>query len=190
MSGKVAEKRGSTGFQACAAQGETSDAGLEACATRSCPFCRPVVTRFLLPGLAIAALDQFAKALVVDRMALGESFPVLGSVLSLTRAHNTGAFFSLFASASGALTVIGVVLAVAVVAWGWMAVKRQPELVAPLALILGGALGNLADRLARGQVVDFLDFHFWPVFNVADIALTLGVACAAWRLLKHTAPPA
>ncbi len=174
MSGEVAEeKKGST--------------GLETCVTPSCPFCRPAVGRFLLPALAIVALDQYTKALVVDRMALGESFPVLGPVLSFTRAHNTGAFFSLFASASGVLTVVGVLLVAVVLVWGWRAAQHQPEMVVPLALVLGGALGNVVDRLARGLVVDFLDFHFWPVFNVADIALTLGVACAAWRLIRSSA---
>ena len=176
MSGKATEER-------------ARDAGLEACGPRSCPFCRPATWRFLLPGLAIALLDQGAKWLVVRHMGLGDSLPVLGPVMSLTRASNTGAFFSLFSSATAILTAVGVVLALAVIVWGCRAATRQPELVPALALILGGALGNLADRLTRGHVVDFLDFHFWPVFNVADIALTVGVFLAAWRLLR-TVPTA
>jgi len=109
-------------------------------------------------------------------------------VMSLTRTANTGALFSLFASASGVLTVMGMVLAAVIMAWGWRSATAHPRMLAPLALILGGALGNLFDRLLRGQVVDFLDFHFWPVFNVADIALTIGVLLAIWRLLREAAP--
>lgn len=148
----------------------------------------PVVS-FLLPGLGIAALDQIAKALVVAYMTMGQSAPVLGPAMSLTRTSNTGAFRSLGSSHPQVLMVIGVVLAVAVVIWGWRSAATHPEMVAPLTLILGGALGNLIDRVARGEVVDFLDFHIWPVFNVADIALTLGVIFAAWRLLR-SAPEA
>ena len=148
---------------------------------------RHPAVRFLLSAVAVALLDQATKLLVITLMTPGQSFPVLGSVMSLTRAHNTGAFFSLFSSASGALTVVGAVLALAVLLWGWRSAATHPEMVAPLALVLGGAVGNLVDRIARGQVVDFLDFHFWPVFNVADIALTLGVFSAAWRMMRPTA---
>jgi signal peptidase II len=171
------------------AEGEGGEkASQAACATPECPLCRPVVARFLVPALALALLDQASKWLVVTRMGPGASRPVLGSFMSLTRAANSGAFFSLFASAAGALTVVGAVLAAVVVVWGWRAARTQPQMLAPLALILGGALGNLVDRAARGQVVDFLDFHFWPVFNVADVALTLGVFLAAWRLIRSTSP--
>ncbi|HEY3396860.1 MAG TPA: signal peptidase II [Armatimonadota bacterium] len=139
--------------------------------------------RFLSWALALTLLDQAAKALVVARMAMGESFPVLGSVMSFTRQSNTGAFFSLFSSAGVALAVVGAVLVVVMIAWGCREGRRHPEIIVPLGLMLGGALGNLIDRVARGQVVDFLDFHFWPVFNIADIALTCGVLLMAYRLL-------
>ncbi len=172
-----------------AEQDQRSGAGSPACATGGCPLCGPAVAQFLLPALALALLDQFTKWLVVTHMAPQASFPVLGSLMSLTRTANSGAFFSLFASAAGALTVIGAVLAVVVLLWGLHAARSQPQMLAPLALILGGALGNLIDRATRGQVVDFLDFHFWPVFNVADIALTLGVFLAAWRLLRAGSCP-
>lgn len=172
------------------AEQEAQDrADAPACATQGCPLCRPVMARFFLPALALALLDQFTKWLVVTSMAPGESWPVLGSLMSLTRTANSGACFSLFASASGMLTAIGAGLAVVVFLWGRHAARAQPEMLAPLALILGGALGNLVDRLTRGHVVDFLDFHFWPVFNVADIALTLGVFLTAWRLIRSGARP-
>jgi signal peptidase II len=154
---------------------------------------RAPVAQFVCLALATTALDQATKLLVVSRMALGESIPVLGPVMSLTRQANTGAFFSLFASAGGLLAVVGVVLVAVLLFWGWRAGNRHPELILPLGLVLGGAMGNLIDRLARGEVVDFLDFHFWPVFNVADIALTAGVLLAILRLLRcppgQGAPP-
>jgi signal peptidase II len=149
---------------------------------------RFALVRFLLPALLLALLDQGTKALVLVYLTPGESRPVLGPVLSLTRSSNTGALFGLFRGAAPVLTVVGLALAAAVVLGGWSLVRAHPATALPLALILGGALGNLTDRLARGRVVDFLDFHFWPVFNVADIALTLGVFLAAWQMVRTPAP--
>jgi signal peptidase II len=74
------------------------------------------------------------------------------------------------------------------VIWAVRSAPSHPELAFPLALILGGALGNLADRIFRGQVVDYLDVHFWPVFNLADIALTVGVVWFGVRLICCPAP--
>jgi signal peptidase II len=137
-----------------------------------------------LPAALIALLDQGTKALVVLYLTPGQSVPVLGPVMSFTRSSNTGALFGLFRGAGPVLTVIGLVFAVGVLLGGWRLVTTHPETAAPLALILGGSLGNSLDRLACGQVVDFLDFHFWPVFNVADIALTVGALLVAWRLMR------
>ena len=177
----------STGFPAGA---DSADAGPQQTGTGG--KARAPLLRFLLPALLIALLDQGAKALVLLYLTPGESVPVLAPVLSLTRSSNPGALFGLFGGAGPVLTVVGLAVAVAVILGGWYLVRTHPETAASLALILGGALGNLTDRLARGRVVDFLDcalgVHHWPVFNVADIALTVGVFLAAWQLVRT--PPA
>lgn len=143
---------------------------------------RPSRARILatLFGLAIAvvALDQLTKALVVSKLAEGESRRVIGGVLSWTLQRNPGSAFGLFQHFPVLFTVLAAVIAVVIVG---MANKVQDRLVAvALGLVLGGALGNLVDRIARppgvfrGRVIDFIDFHVWPVFNIADSAVVIG----------------
>ena len=129
----------------------------------------------------IVVVDQATKALVLARFAPGEELPVTG-FFSLVLAFNSGAAFSMLASAPGwqRWFFVGIALAASVFLV-WM-LRRGGErmLCAGLALILGGAIGNLWDRLAIGRVVDFLLFHYhewaWPAFNVADSAITVGAA--------------
>ena len=141
----------------------------------------------LVPWLAIAGvvvvLDQLTKALIVARFALGDSFAVT-PFLNIVRAHNTGAAFSFLAGASGwqrwFFVGLGAVAAVFIV---WMLARHggQRLFAWALALILGGALGNVIDRLLHGHVVDFVQLHYagwyFPSFNVADSAITVGAAC-------------
>ncbi|MGI8895147.1 MAG: signal peptidase II [Casimicrobiaceae bacterium] len=129
----------------------------------------------------IIVVDQATKALVLARFAPGEELPVTG-FFSLVLAFNSGAAFSMLASAPGwqRWFFVGIALAASVFLI-WM-LRRGGErmLCAGLALVLGGAIGNLWDRLAIGRVVDFLLFHYhewaWPAFNVADSAITVGAA--------------
>ncbi|NLO74021.1 MAG: signal peptidase II [candidate division WS1 bacterium] len=139
--------------------------------------------RFLALALVVALADQGLKLLIVSRMAAGESRPLLGSVLSLTRQSNPGAAFGLFSGAGVVLTAVGAALVALLLIWGLRSAGKDAEFLWPVALLLGGALGNLIDRLFRGRVVDYLDLHFWPVFNLADVALTVGVFWFALRLL-------
>jgi signal peptidase II len=140
------------------------------------------VLRWLWLSLAVIVLDQVVKALIVANFELYEVVNVL-PVLEITRLHNTGAAFSLLAGASGWQRWFFIGLA-ALVSGGiiyWMRhLPRDaaPFLPAALALVLGGALGNLVDRVWHGYVVDFLHFHlhesYFPAFNVADSAITIG----------------
>ena len=138
-----------------------------------------------LIAAAIVALDQFTKQLCVERLAPGASIPVLPPVLSLTLVHNTGAAFGLF---KGQQTLF-MGLSLIVIAWiGRELLIRPLRRTAVLwgcALILGGAVGNLIDRLRMGSVIDFIDLRVWPVFNVADSAITIGVILLIWRSLRH-----
>lgn len=136
-------------------------------------------------GLAFIILlaDQFTKVLIVGFYQLGDSTQVT-VFFNLVRWHNSGAAFSFLAGASGwqrwFFTVIGL-LAAAVIVWLLKSHAGQKLFAFALACILGGALGNVIDRVLYGHVVDFLDFHWrgwhFPAFNIADSAITLGAAC-------------
>ena len=120
--------------------------------------------------------DQLTKAWTRARFQPSESLPVLPPVFQLTYVQNTGAAFGIFQGR----TTLFILCSTAVIAWivvefwRW---RRQPMTLTllGLALVLGGAVGNLIDRLWLGYVTDFLDFRVWPVFNVADTCITIGV---------------
>lgn len=141
----------------------------------------------LLAWLGWAALllmaDQFTKVLILSYYQLGDSTPVT-SFFNIVRVHNSGAAFSFLASAGGwqrwFFTAIGMGAALVMV---WLLKKHAGEKLFAFAIasILGGAVGNVIDRVLYGYVVDFLDFHWrgwhFPAFNVADSAITVGAAC-------------
>ena len=148
---------------------------------------------FSFSALAVLALDAWTKALVQAHFGLGESLPLLPG-LALTYARNPGAAFSLLADASSKwrLPFFGVVTAGALVAVLWMQrnTPRQDRLSRlALGLVLGGAVGNAIDRFRLGEVVDFIEVgmrsvYTWPIFNVADSAVCVGVALLMWRAFK------
>jgi signal peptidase II len=133
----------------------------------------------------VVFLDQASKLWIVGNFALYESLPVVPGLFSLTYLTNTGAAFGLLAGDHGVwrqVFFIGVAV-VALVAIGFLYRKLRPVSVwygVALGLIAGGAIGNLIDRLRLGSVIDFLDVyvgvHHWPAFNLADSAITVGVA--------------
>ncbi|WP_296509041.1 signal peptidase II [Rhodoferax sp.] len=136
-------------------------------------------------GLALILLliDQFTKVLIVGNYRLGDSTFVT-SFFNVVRVHNTGAAFSFLADAGGwqrwFFTGLGVVAAVVII-WMLRAHPGQKLFSFAMACILGGAIGNVIDRLMYGYVVDFLDFHWngmhFPAFNVADCAISVGAIC-------------
>ena len=141
----------------------------------------------LWPWLAWAVLlviaDQFTKTLILGSYRLGDATYVT-SFFNIVRAHNTGAAFSFLADAGGwqRWLFTGIALATAVfILWQLRAHPGQKLFCFALSSILGGAIGNVVDRLQHGYVVDFLDFHLrgwhFPAFNVADCAITVGAAC-------------
>ena len=141
----------------------------------------------LLPWLGLALIlliaDQFTKVLILGYYQLGDSSPVTG-FFNIVRVHNSGAAFSFLSSASGwqrwFFTAIGLGAAVFIV-YMLRAHPGQKLFSFALACILGGAIGNVIDRLLHGYVVDFLDFHYagthFPAFNIADSAISIGAAC-------------
>lgn len=136
-------------------------------------------------GLALVILlaDQFTKVLIMGFYQHGDS-TYISSFFNIVRVHNTGAAFSFLATASGwqrwFFTAIGIVAAIAIV-WMLKSHPGQKLFSFALACILGGAIGNVIDRVLYGYVVDFLDFHWrgmhFPAFNIADSAITIGAAC-------------
>jgi signal peptidase II len=136
--------------------------------------------RWFVLAAAVVVADQATKALVLSRFNAGEGL-VIAPYFNLVLVYNKGAAFSFLSEAPGWQTplLVGFALvAIAVVAYLLVRSPGRWVLSAGLALILGGALGNVIDRLRFGQVVDFLDFHaggwHWPAFNVADSAITVG----------------
>jgi len=149
-------------------------------ATKNKSGSRPSLWVWLGIALLVMVLDQFTKVLVLGAFQLGDSTPIT-SFFNLVRAHNTGAAFSFLANAGGwqrwLFTGIGVVATLFMV-WMLRSHAGQKLFCLAVALILGGAVGNVIDRLLHGYVVDFLDFYWgtwhFPAFNVADSAITLG----------------
>ena len=148
---------------------------------------------FGVAGL-IVCLDQITKALVDRYMALYESRSIVDGLVKLTYVQNRGAAFGILSDAdlpyqSWLFAVVSLVAlgAIALYAWRLPARSRMPRLA--LALIMGGAIGNLLDRLRLGYVVDFVDVfwgaHHWPAFNVADSAISVGVALLLLDILRH-----
>ncbi len=147
----------------------------------------------MLPWLVLAVLvgvlDQVTKQLVLANLHRGEMIPVTG-FFDLVLVYNTGAAFSFLAEHSGWQRWFFTVLALAISAWllALMHHHRHEKLLpAAFALIIGGALGNVYDRIVHGAVVDFLHFHYagwsWPAFNLADSAITVGVVMMLWGQL-------
>ena len=148
---------------------------------------RPAASGSMLQWLGLALiillLDQFTKILVVGYYALGDRTEVT-SFFNIVRVHNSGAAFSMLADAGGwqrwFFTALGI-FAAGFILWLMRAHPGQRLFSLALACILGGAVGNVIDRLLYGHVVDFLDFHWntmhFAAFNVADSAITIGAAC-------------
>lgn len=133
--------------------------------------------RFAIVVAAVVAADQLTKLAVVRSLDVGESRAIVGDVLRLSHVRNSGAAFGIGRGLTGVLALAAVAGVVAFV----VVLLRNPAPMAGTgaALVVGGALGNLGDRIfrewpLRGTVVDFVDFRFWPAFNVADAAITVG----------------
>ena len=142
--------------------------------------------RWLSFAALIIVLDQISKLWISNNFVYGESVMVTG-FFNLVLAHNAGAAFSFLSDAGGWQRWLFSAIAVVAAVWiTWMLRKHEQEKLFcfALALILGGALGNLIDRLAYGYVVDFLDFYWgsyhFPAFNIADSAITCGAALVLW----------
>ena len=145
---------------------------------------RPSRRPWLIGGVVLAA-DQLTKHALISSFHPGQSLPLIHGVLHLTYVQNTGAAFGLLKGQQ--LLFIGLALLVL----AWIIREMLTKAVIPPAmewgcsLILGGAVGNLIDRLRWGYVVDFIDVRIWPVFNIGDSAITIGVALLMLQAIRN-----
>lgn len=127
----------------------------------------------------IVILDQLSKSYIQANMKLGESIPILPDIFHITYILNPGAAFGLFANQTFFFIALAVVMMLAVV-YFYPAIKKESAWIkVGIGLLLGGAIGNLIDRVQIGKVVDFFDFRIWPIFNIADI----GIVCGAFIII-------
>lgn len=139
--------------------------------------------RFLGISMAVFAVDRITKIAATAALASGQSVPVAPNIFHLTIVRNTGAAFGLMKDQRLFFIFISILAIVFSIQYIWK--NRDAGFIALLAfgLITGGALGNLLDRIKYGYVIDFLDFRIWPVFNIADSAISIGVVLLSWLIL-------
>lgn len=141
----------------------------------------------------ILIADQLTKFIVDQTMPLHHSIPIIDDLFSLTYIRNTGAAFGILSGSAAAFRLPFLLLfSTVAIVFIIMMLRRLPDretgLITALAFILGGAVGNLIDRIAYGEVIDFLDFYWsrfhWPAFNLADSFITIGVLITVYYLIK------
>ncbi|MBF7074749.1 signal peptidase II [Glaciecola sp. MH2013] len=148
--------------------------------------------RFLWISVIVFVLDQWTKYTIVDTMSLYQSIEIM-PFFNFTYVHNYGAAFSILYDAGGwqRYFLSAVALAVSAVILWWLKGTRRDQLLLPVAFsfILGGALGNVYDRMLHGYVIDFLDLYYgnyhWPAFNIADSAIFIGAALLIIDMFKN-----
>ena len=138
-----------------------------------------------LISLAVLLLDQMVKRLIMSDMPLGMSIPVLPGIFHITYIQNPGAAFGILAQQRWLFIAVGFLFMGAAVLFRRRLRRESRWMQCGVALLLGGAVGNLVDRILWGAVVDFLDFRVWPVFNIADISIVVGVGCMMYALLRQ-----
>jgi signal peptidase II len=142
---------------------------------------------FFLTALLLVTADQLSKLWIRSNLAIGGSLFEVG-FFRLTRVHNTGAAFGLFQGQSFSLTIIALVSVAALLLCALFFHRKFPFLgnrlvKLALGLVLGGTVGNLVDRIYLSYVTDFIDFNFWPAFNIADSAIVVGTIILAYSLI-------
>ena len=140
-----------------------------------------VLMRAAVLAAAVLGLDQLTKHTIGTGIAPGQVPHLIGSVLELVNVRNTGVAFG-FLSGSGAVVLGFTLVALGLLLAFLLARPHRRGLWVPTGLLIGGAIGNLIDRIARGEVIDFIKLPHWDAFNVADIAITFGVIALLWVL--------
>lgn len=150
---------------------------------------RPRDGWFLLLAAGVVALDQLAKWFIRQRLDRGDSWELSG-IFEIVHVTNSGAAFGIFQNAGPMLVVTSIMGMAAIFIYLFNPGFAHPLMRAGLALMLGGAIGNLIDRVANGRVVDFIKVPHFPAFNFADSAITIGVLLLLWAMLQEPPRPA
>lgn len=138
-----------------------------------------------LIGFIWVLIDQLSKYFITNNLFLYQSIPLIKDFLSLTLIYNTGIAFGLFKNKNILFLIFNFLIIVYFVFLERRGkVKRLTQKIG-FGLILGGAIGNLIDRIRFGYVIDFIDFHFWPVFNIADVGITIGAVLFLFSFLGY-----
>lgn len=137
----------------------------------------------LILAMAVVVIDQWSKYYVQTHMSLGMSIPLIPSVFHLTYILNPGAAFGILENQRTFFVIVGLLMISAVVYLYPRIPANMRLLRLGTGLMMGGAVGNVIDRIQTGHVVDFFDFRIWPIFNIADIAIVVGVSCIIYTLL-------
>ena len=137
----------------------------------------------LILAMAVVDIDQWSKYYVQTHMSLGMSIPLIPSVFHLTYILNPGAAFGILENQRTFFVIVGLLMIGAVVYLYPRIPANMRLLRLGTGLMMGGAVGNVIDRIQTGHVVDFFDFRIWPIFNIADIAIVVGVSCIIYTLL-------
>jgi len=141
-----------------------------------------MIFRILSVSSLIVIVDRLTKYLLLKNYSEGESVSVIPGIFHLTLVLNSGVAFGLFKGAGAIFTISSILIIALICAYIWRNECKDFLMLLALGLILGGAAGNLIDRVAFGYVIDFLDFRIWPVFNIADTSITIGAFILALRL--------
>jgi len=129
-----------------------------------------------LIALVIVILDQLTKFLVRTNFKLGESIPIIKNIFHFTYVTNTGSAFGLFKSLNWFFMLFSIIVIIAIFYYLRKKIKENEKFLQfAVGLLLGGTIGNFTDRIFYGAVTDFIDFRIWPVFNVADSAVTISI---------------
>lgn len=140
------------------------------------------LVRVLVLSMGVYAVDRLTKLLASSLLPNGQSVPVAPGVFHLTLVLNNGAAFGLLQDRRQLFVSVSILCVAAILFYLWIRRSAGPLITVALGFILGGTLGNLFDRVKYGYVIDFLDFRVWPVFNLADSAISVGVALLAFSL--------
>lgn len=142
---------------------------------------------YLLISLGVIAADQLTKAVIRDRLTEGEAWPSPDALIAISHVENSGAAFGIMQGAGAFLLAAAAIGVAAVLVYMLLVPPAQRLYVAALSLILGGAIGNLIDRVSKGTVTDFIDPTRYPAFNIADSAIVCGVIAVAFLSLREEA---
>ena len=145
----------------------------------------------LITTFSIVIVDRVTKLFFSELLAYGESLPIIRNVLHMTRVHNTGIAFGFFKD-QGIVFIVIPIIAIFLLAFNLYYYRQNNEAlsrvyIVAFSMILGGAVGNLIDRIVYGHVIDFIDFRVWPVFNIADSAITIGAIMIAFKCFRLSA---